>query len=152
MAPYVAPRRRADLVRRFLFITAAILVAFAATLPYKRTEEIDATTGRLRRCTHYGPVSVHCKMIETEFSAALDRLRHRLGPPRWQITHSYTFWNKISPHYRYHGVPNGLNMLFVIAENDGWSQVEIDENIMIAADILRDGDQRALNSYLSGLE
>lgn len=152
MVTYVAPRFRADLVRRLLFVAAALVIAFAATLPYEWTEEIDATTGRLRSCTHYGPISVRCAVVETEFSAALKRLRDRNGLPRWRMVRRYTFWTKISPHYRWHGVPYGLNMLFVIAEYKGWSQAEIDENVLAAADIIRGGDERALNSYLDGLD
>ena len=128
------------------------LVCVVHLLSSKDSTDIDINSGRLRhRTTVFGRWVVAEEIEETAFSTFAEEIGIRTGPAIWHPVMSRTVWNRISPHYNYHGAERWLEQFMVMGEAAGWDENEKRDLAIVVAGLLRSGDIDAIQPIANDL-
>ena len=137
-----------------LILSAAILVLLVLSFPqviYRRIDEIDIRSGRVRSTRYVLFLRTGSSVVETPLSRALPAEPE--GTPDWQLVNTFDGWSGVSPHHAYHGAINQTQHVALL-----WQLVPFDAEAkqMVAANVLKrwqaDGGYWGADRYLIAVD
>lgn len=131
----------------FLIGISACVLAGTVVL-YQNIREVDVMSGRLRYRTRIGRYVLFEAIEETEFSQLARGCGKSPRSASWRMVWSRTPWNRISPHYRYHSVPNDLQMFLYECQNRAMTKQQQRKLVCELLAILQQNRPRALRRWI----
>jgi hypothetical protein len=96
--------------RRLLLAFAFLLLALIAAVRFFGATEIDVDTssGRIRSRHWLGCIVVSSRTSDTKFSQFAATLGKTVEPEHWECDETHSYFEPVSPYYRYHGTADAL--------------------------------------------
>jgi hypothetical protein len=113
--------------------------------------DIDINSGRVRHQTTIGPLVISERISDTQFSAYATKILPSAISPCWRHDQSTTIWNRISPHYRYHGAIYELDQFILLAQDAKLDDSQKRNMALDILEMLKQGNLHDIGKALSNI-
>lgn len=105
---------------KYIWLLAFVVISYAVLLGVESRELVDVMTMKQKVEVTFVGFAIWQKPSYSPFAEFIERkrfLRADEHHPQWRVFRSRTIFNRVSPHYVYHSVPDQANFAMRIAQN-----------------------------------
>lgn len=132
-------------------LLGTILILLFVRAPMTTTRSVVCGSGRTKYEIRVMGLCIDQQIEETAFSQIVAGRPARDREPEWKPYFSRSPWQPVSPHYRFHSVPNDLNALVEWLRTQQRNEEDLQTRCLAALEFLNADDVKGLDDYCQSL-